>query len=376
MPEPGSVTEADHNEQNTASEKVTDSCSFIGRDSALAEIIAFLKGTRAVTLVGAGGVGKSRLAGEVCAQAGLLLKVSVVFVQLALAKNRGDILDSLAFALKIERSGDRLTLEKIVDEVAGRAVLIVLDNCEHLIDVAVALMEALRLGTSKVRVLATSREVLRARGETLFRVQSLDVPVRCGPASQAPLASAVQLFLLRAKAAKTDFPSDQAVLALVGDICRRLDGIPLAIELAAERAANLGLEFVSQHLDERFRILTGGPRSALPRHQTLKASYDWSYLKLFTLERRLFRWLGVFVDGFSLDAACFGLEGHAALDEILEAFSGLVSKSLVFPDDGHTSRYRLHNSARAYALMQLAVENEDAQASITHARYYANLVVI
>jgi predicted ATPase/DNA-binding winged helix-turn-helix (wHTH) protein len=351
-----------------------DCSTLIGREFSVSEVSDLLQNKRAITLVGAGGIGKTRLAAEVASHVASHFPGGVAFVALASVSDGRSVLDSLAAALGIKASAGRVSLQDIFSETAGRRILIVLDNCEHVIDAAAELSESLTANICEICVLATSREALRTRGETLYRVPPLDSPDENTSKRDALLSSSVQLFLARARAVDAKFPSDDRTIALVGLVCRRLDGIPLAIELAGARAATLGIEVLAEHLDDRFRILAGGRRTALPRHQTLKATFDWSYRLLDDLERALFRRLGVFVNGFSFNAAFHVLKSQQFTQaEVLYALSGLVSKSLVIHDSTNTSRYRLLESSRAYALQQMEDNGERKSASSAHAVYFRDL---
>ncbi|SDH00606.1 Predicted ATPase [Paraburkholderia phenazinium] len=344
----------------------------IGRDSLIDEVSAALDSARVLTLVGAGGIGKTRIALEVAGRSRARFPDGVVFVALASVSDARFAVDELANALGMKLPAGRRLLRDIAACMAGRRVLIVLDNCEHIMDAAAEIASAMTAGNPLLGVLATSREALRIKDEVLQRVPSLEVPAQdC--ASEAILqASAVRLFLARARGIDPQFASDERSIFLTGLVCRRLDGIPLAIELAAARAAVLGIEVLAGHLDERLRILGGGFRSALPRHQTLKATLDWSYRLLDDTERSLLRRLGVFLNGFAFEAVCHVMTGHGfSCTEILDALGGLVSKSLVVQESNAAgARYRLLETTRAYALQQLEDNGERDAASLAHAAYF------
>ena len=343
----------------------------IGRQALVAQVLGALNAARVLTLVGAGGIGKTRVALEVAGQATMRFPDGVVFVPLASVSNARFALEALAGALGMKLPAGRLSPDLIAAEIAGRRVLIVLDNCEHVIDAAAEMACAMTAANPALCVLATSREALRIQDEVLYHVPSLDVPQDASLGDEILQTSAVQLFLARARTIDPCFSFDERSLSLTGLVCRRLDGIPLAIELAAARAAVLGIEVLADHLDERFRILTGGFRGVLPRHQTLKAMLDWSYRLLDDTERTMLRWLGVFLNGFSFDAACHMVAAHGfSQTEILDALGGLVSKSLVIHDSGAVpSRYRLLATTRAYALQQLEDNGERKAAALAHATW-------
>ncbi|WP_431822979.1 ATP-binding protein [Burkholderia sp. F1] len=349
--------------------------ALVGREDVVADVLAALDGARVVTLVGAGGIGKTRVAVEAAMQAAARFPDGIAFVSLAAISCPRFVADALASAFGIAQPAGSLTLEAVVAHVACRRMLLVLDNCEHLIDAAAQIAGALTDAHAGLCVLATSREALRIHGERLQPVPPLDVPGESDGYGAIMDTSAVQLFVARARAADPRFPLDARSLSLTASICRHLDGLPLAIELAAARAAVLGVEVLAAHLDDHFRLLTGGFRTALPRHQTLQAMYDWSYRLLGDTERLLLRWLGVFRDGFSLEAvrSVVGVKGLCDADR-LDAIAGLVSKSLVILENAHGApRYRLLATTRAYALQQLENNGECTAAALAHANYFLAL---
>jgi predicted ATPase len=261
--------------------------------------------------------------------------------------------------------------------IGGKKLLLVLDNCEHVIDATAKLAEAIVRTCPHAYVFATSREVLRIEGEHVYRVPPLDVPPQHEEESGGILGhSAVQLFIARARASDSAFSPCRANLRAIAAICRRLDGIPLAIEFAAARAAVLGSELVLSRLDERFGLLAGGPRTALPRHQTLRAALDWSYDLLPEPERCLLRRLGIFAAGFTLEAAnaVMSDQGYTAT-VLLEQIANLAAKSLVTLDGSTpTGRWRLLETIRAYALEILAESGETEQIARRCAEYFRDLV--
>jgi predicted ATPase/DNA-binding winged helix-turn-helix (wHTH) protein len=346
--------------------------TLVGRESSTLEILNALDTVNIVTLVGAGGIGKTCIAREVMERVRVRFPDGVVFVPLASVSDRRFALCALASGLGMSMPAGRLCLSDIVTGLAGRRMLIVLDNCEHLIEVAAKMASALSASSASLRVLATSREALRVPGELLLHIPPLDVPHERAGCDEILEANAVRLFVERARATDSQFPLDERSVLLIGLVCRRLDGIPLAIELAAARAAVLGIEVIADHLADHLRILTGGFRTALPRHQTLKATLDWSYRLLDDNERKLLRGLGVFMDGFSFDAAFYVVKGYGlSHSEVLDALGGLVSKSLVIREcAGATPRYRLLAITRAYAMQQLEDFGERKAAALAHANYF------
>ena len=260
--------------------------------------------------------------------------------------------------------------------LAGRQLVLVLDTCEHVIGAAAALAEAVLRAGGTLHLLATSREPLRAEGEWVYPVPPLAVPAEDAEDADDLLRyGGVRLFVERLRAAEPHFAPDRRSAAMIAAICRRLDGIPLAIELAAARAAVLGVEEVAAHLDDRFRILTGGRRTALPRHQTLRATLDWSYELLSEPERVILRRLAVFAGVFSLEAASAVIASpEIAPAEVVDGIANLVAKSLVAVVAGSTvARYRLLDTMRAYALEKLAESGEREQLARRHADYYRDL---
>ncbi|MBP0595867.1 winged helix-turn-helix domain-containing protein [Paraburkholderia sp. LEh10] len=347
----------------------------IGRQDVLDGVQRALRTHRTVTLTGTGGIGKTRLAIEVAHRMRAEFPDGVVFVPLAAACDAQSALDAFAYATGSRLSATSAGLEQIAVDWRDREALVVLDNCEQVLDTVAAVAEALADASSRTRVLATSREALRVRDELVYQVPPLTVPASTDSASDVLRTPAVRFFLARAQADGAHLSFDETSVRLTGEVCRRLDGIPLALELAASRAAVLGIGLLAANLDDRFRILTGGWRTALPRHQTLKATLDWSYGLLSKDERKLLRWLGMFVNGFTLDMACAMAE-HAGLTRMaaLDAVTGLVSRSLLVSDpEGPTYRYRLLETTRAYALQQLDDNGERFRAAGAHATLFLQL---
>jgi predicted ATPase len=266
----------------------------------------------------------------------------------------------------------RLSLGAIAAGLTDRRMLVVLDSCEHLIDVAAQMASTLRASSTSLHLLATSREALRIPGELVRQVPPLDIPDEFANCNEILQASAVQLFVAHGLASDPLFPVDERSVLLIGLVCRRLDGIPLVIELAAARAAVLSIEVQAENFDDHFRLLNGGYRTAWPRHLTLKAALDWSYRLLDDNERTLLRWLGVFTSSFSLaDAFNVVKECGFSQNELFDALGGLVSKSLVIHECADaTPRYRLLETTRAYALHQLEDSGERKAAALAHANYF------
>ena len=265
-----------------------------------------------------------------------------------------------------------MSAERVANALGGKQLMLVLDNCEHVIDAAARMAEVLLHTNAAIRLLATSREPLRVEGEHLYRVPPLAVPAEGADDMDELLRhGAVQLFVTRARAADPHFSPDGGTAAVAAAICRRLDGIPLAIELAAARGAALGIEDLASRLDDRFRLLTGGRRTALPRHQTLQATLDWSYELLSEPERVVLRRLAIFAGGFGLAAAgVVAASAEIAPSAVVDCVASLVTKSLVTADVGDaTDHHRLLETTRAYAIEKLAESGELTSVGRRHAEY-------
>ncbi len=348
----------------------------IGRDAALREVVDLVTGHRLVTLTGAGGIGKTRLGLEVARQ---LLPRFVDGVGLA---ELGPLTDpqlvpvTVATALRLTSLAGNVSIEGVAAAVAGRHVLVVLDNCEHLIDAAARMAEALLRASPVLCVVTTSREPLRAAAEYVYRVPPLDVPAEDNlDADDVLRHGAVKLFVVRAQAVEPRYVPDRRLASATAAICRHLDGIPLAIELAAARIAAFGVEGVASRLDDRFRLLTGGSRTALPRQQTLRATLDWSHELLSHSERVLLRRLSVLAGSFSFDAAAsIATDPELADGDVVECVANLVAKSLISVDlSGAVAWYRLLDTTRAYALEKLAEGEEVERFRLRHAVYFRDL---
>ena len=349
--------------------------SFVGRDAEVAAVRRLVDGSRLVTLTGPGGVGKTRLALQVAAEQLHGTCDGVWLVELATVSSPGAIPGAVAMSLGIKDQSARPMLDALVVALADQNILLVLDNCEHLIEPCAKLAEVMLRGCPRVQLISTSREPLGIAGEQIFRVPSLSLPPEdTAEPSELAASDAVTLFVERARSQGVGFAlTDDAVL--VGAICRRLDGVPLAIELATGRLRSMSLVDLNKRLDERFRLLTGGSRTALPRQQTLRAMVDWSYDLLNGFEQAVLRRASVFVGGFELEAAesvCgFGeVEGVNVADLV----GSLVDKSLVMADTSTTPvRYQLLETIRQYAaekLVEVSVGDEAERARSAHAQLF------
>jgi len=348
--------------------------TFIGREREIAEAKRLLAETHLLTITGPGGSGKTRLSLEIGARLLSEYPDGVWLVEFAHLADPARVPQVLATALSVREEADRPLLVTLVDHLRPKRVLLLLDNCEHLIDACAGLADTLLRGCPEVKILPSSREALGLTGEVVFRVPPLSLPdSRLVPALER-LAEyeAVRLFVDRAIAVKPDFTLTDDTAAAVVQICRRLDGIPLAIELAAARVRTLSVQQITAHLDERFRLLTGGSRTALPRHQTLRGLIDWSYGLLSEAERELFRRVSVFVGGWTLEASvavCAGVDVDRY--DIVELLGRLVDKSLCLIDgEGSDPRYRLLETIRQYGFEKLAETSEGQVVRARHRDFY------
>jgi predicted ATPase/class 3 adenylate cyclase/DNA-binding NarL/FixJ family response regulator len=341
--------------------------NFVGRQSEITSLRQVLAANRLVTLTGAGGAGKTRLAVHIAADLAGEFGDGACYVDLAPIAHPDVVPVTAARALGLPDHPGRSTMETLLRHLRDRQILLVLDNCEHLLEASAGLVVALLGGAPRMSVLATSREPLGVAGEAMWQVPSLSLT-----------DDAIDLFADRARLAKTDFVITDDNAAAVGEICRRLDGMPLAIELAAARVRALSLTEIVDSLHDRFRLLTGGSRTAVRRQQTLRASVDWSHALLTDTERILFRRLAVFLGGFDLDGAqavagADGVERYQVLDQL----SLLVDKSLVVAENSSgTTRYRLLETVRQYALEKLGESGEADSVRSRHRDYYESMAAL
>jgi predicted ATPase len=338
--------------------------SFIGRESEVAELHAAMKAHRLVTLTGVGGVGKTRMSLEVAARLADEFPDGVWFFELAAVTDPAAVPDAVAAVFGITQQPGKTVTESVATALEGRSRLLVFDNCEHVLDAAADLIEAILAASATVTTLATSREGLGVSEEQLWRVPSLDV-------SSGTESAAVNLFLDRAHSVVSDFSLAQPGEAdAVVDICRRLDGIPLAIELAASRMASMTASEVRDRLDQRFRLLVGS-RRGLSRHQTLRHAVAWSYDHLDDAEKTLLERCSVFAGGFDLQSACavMGSDDDFATLDLLDT---LVRKSLLVADrsTGRT-RFAMLETIRQFAEEQLVAGGSATEARAAHAHYFA-----
>ncbi len=348
----------------------------IGRSAAVEHLENLLLVYRAVTLTGPGGIGKTKLALEVARRLLPSFEGDAWRVELASLSTADLVPSSVAGVLGLRLAGE-IDAETVARAIGERRLLLVLDNCEHLVDAAARLTETLVSRCQRLSILATSREALRIEGEYIYHVPPLDVPPPQEKNSKDILGySATQLFITRTSTIDHDFALNEQDVATIAAICRRLDGIPLAIEFASARAATLGVQEVASRLDDRFGLLTSGHRTALPRHQTLRAALDWSYELLSEPERSLLRRVAAFPAGFTLEAATAVMtDADGAPTAIVDAVASLVAKSLMTRDaSAHPPRWRLLETIRAYALEKLAASGEAEQCFRRHAEFFRDLL--
>ncbi len=343
--------------------------SFLGREDDVRKIVDLMESAPLVSIVGTGGAGKTRTAIEVGMQSLERFPHGVWFVELAPLNDPALVANALAGSLRIQESPMRPLLETLFTYFAQRRALIILDNCEHVISQARALAGALLRECPSVALLTTSREALNVMGELTYRLPSLAVPPRSMPPEEAATYGAVALFADRVRAADSRFEVTQENVEPVVEICRRLDGLPLALELAAARASVLSTREICERLDRAFDVLNGDGRASVPRHQTMRAVIDWSYALLSTQAQLLFERLAVFAGGFTLDMAQTVCADESVPPQaLLELLSSLIAQSLVvveFPDG--TARYHLLEATRQYALEKLERRGEREALGRRHA---------
>jgi predicted ATPase/DNA-binding winged helix-turn-helix (wHTH) protein len=345
----------------------------IGRDAEVEEMLRLAGAHRLLTLGGPGGMGKTRLALALARELRPQFANGVWLAEFSDLTDPGLVPATVAAAVGLELGGGKVSAQRVAQALADRRLLLVLDTCEHVIEAAAAMAETMLGAGSALHIIATSREPLRAGGEWVYPVQPLAVPAVDVTADDDPMRyAAVRLFIERARAAEPHFAPDRRLLAMIAAICRRLDGIPLAIELAAARAGTLGIEALAAPLDDRFGLLTGGRRTASPRHQALRATLDWSYELLAEPERAILRRLAVFAGAFSLEAAAaIAASPELAAPDVIEGLLGLVAKSLIVTGgEGAVARCRMLGTTRAYALEKLEESGERDRVAHRHAEYY------
>lgn len=349
--------------------------SFIGREKEIKDIKQTFSAARIVTLTGAGGTGKTRLAFQVGLDLLDTFPDGVHLIELAPLSDPNLIAQSLAAVLGLHTLEGGSVMPGILDYLRDKKLLLVMDNCEHLVGASARLADELLKNCPFVKILASSREALDIAGESIYHVPSLSLPADEASLEDIQHSEAARLFIDRASAANPHFALTQQNAASLAQICRHLDGIPLALELAAARAKVFSVDQIADRLNDRFRLLTGGSRTALPRQQTLRAAIDWSYDLLRENERLLLRQLSVFVNGWTFEAA-EAVCGAPEID-VLDLLPHLVDKSLVVVEQcgGEDARYGMLETIRQYAREKLEAAGEDGKLQTLHANYFKELVI-
>lgn len=348
--------------------------SFIGREKELADVIQIISEHRLVTLTGSGGVGKTRLSLQVSEQVSSDYADGVWLVELASLSDPTLLAQRVASVLGIVTQSTTIPYtELLINFLRAKRILLILDNCEHLVDACAALADTLLKHCSELKILASSREALAVAGEVQYRLPSLQLPDNQQTLEKIREYESVRLFEQRAQLAQADFKLTTENASSVAQICSRLDGIPLAIELAAARVTIFSTTQIAARLDERFNLLTGGSRTALPRHQTMRASIDWSWNLVSDSERMLLRRLTVFAGGWTLEAAesvCSGADIESR--QVSELMSQLVAKSLVVATrrTGLARRFYLHETINQYAHEKLREAGEEQNILSRHLNYF------
>jgi predicted ATPase/class 3 adenylate cyclase len=349
--------------------------SFVGRERDLDRVAKALDESRVVTLAGVGGVGKTRLALQAAAELVPRFREGAWLVELAPVRDPAGVADAVAAVFDLVPRAGLTTTEVLAEFLRAKELLLLLDNCEHVVEPAAALVEALERSCPHLWVLSTSREGLGTDGERMLAVPPLASPPRGAGLDVLEDAAAVRLFVARAQAVKAEFTLGPDNAEAVAGLCRRLDGVPLAIELAAARIGAMTPAELARRLEHRFEVLAGGRRGAVERHQTLRAAIDWSYDLLTDAQRRLLGRLSVFAGGCTLEAAetvCTG--GPVGARDVWELVAALVARSLVVAEDrGGSTRYRLLETIRQYGEDRLSEHGDTDEFARRHAQYYGAL---
>ncbi|MEH1167072.1 BTAD domain-containing putative transcriptional regulator [Micromonospora sp. CPCC 205539] len=353
--------------------------SFVGKDADVAAVRELVADHRLTTLIGPGGSGKTRLATETARTVLGDLPDGAWLVELAAIGADGDVAQATLSGLGLRDAllGGAPNVEltdRLIAAIHEREALLILDNCEHVIESAAAFAHRVLGECRRLRILATSREPLGITGEALWRVEPLALPARSASPDEVESSPAVQLLRDRAGAVRKDLGADARTLSTMVRVCRALDGMPLAIELAAASLRTMTIEQLAHRLDDRFRLLTSGSRTALPRHKTLRAVVDWSWELLTDAERMVLRRLSVFSGGASLEAAeRVGVGDAVEQDQVLELLTALAEKSLLRTEDDDAPRYRMIGTIKEYAAQRLAEAGESDLARQAHLAYFTEL---
>lgn len=372
----GPVTPLAPGAQRESTNLAAPATSFIGREREVEELCELLRRARLVTLVGTGGIGKTFLAQHVARTLVDEYADGAWFVDLASLSDPELAPSAVAQVLRLQHAAGRPLVESLRGHLREQRLLVVLDNCEHLLEAAARVADALRRAGPGLAILATSREPLRIEGEVIHRLPSLTLPEPSADPEAMACSEAVRLFVERAREQEPDFALSAETGPAIARICIHLDGIPLALELAAARVRSLSVDQIGERLQDRFRLLTTGSRTALPRQQTLRAMLDWSFDLLSHPERVVLRRCAIFAGRFTLDAvaavaSCSSIDEHAGADVLLQ----LVGRSLVVADtSGRVAHYRLLETTRAYALELLGESGELERLRGRHAAYYQQLM--
>jgi predicted ATPase/DNA-binding SARP family transcriptional activator len=366
-------------EENRKTNLRAELTSFVGKDADVAAVRELTAGHRLTTLIGPGGSGKTRLATETARTLLGDLPDGAWLVELASLGASGDVAQSTLTALGLRDAllggaPNAEPMDRLIAAIREREALLILDNCEHVIESAAAFAHRVLGECQRLRILATSRERLGITGEALWQVEPLALPAEDADPGEIESAQAVQLLQDRAGAVRKDLAADARTLSNMARVCRALDGMPLAIELAAARLRTMSLDQLANRLDDRFRLLTGGSRTALPQHRTLRAVVDWSWELLTNAERMVLRRLSVFSGGASLEAAervCLG--GGVEQDHVLELLTALTEKSLLLTEGDSAPRYRMLDTIKEYARDRLAEAGESDVARHVHLAYFTGL---
>lgn len=353
--------------------------SFVGRQAELAQLAELVRASRLVTITGVGGSGKTRLALHVAADMATQFRDGVWLVELGGVTDPERVDGAVLSALGLTQDRGVAVRETALSHLETWTALLILDNCEHLLDAAADLVAAILAAAPGVKIVATSRELLGVAGENVYGLRSMSLPATGAASATEALASfdAVRLFTERAAAVLPGFTLNADNARAVAEICRRLDGMPLALELAAPRLRTFGPNKLAALLDQRFRLLTGGSRTALPRQQTLDATIEWSYRLLDDAERAFFRALSAFQGGFSYEAAvAVCADGEVDETDVIELLPALVDKSLVVAEsEGGEVRYRLLETLRQFAIERLDASGQGQATRRRHADYFRGLAL-
>jgi non-specific serine/threonine protein kinase len=352
---------------------------FVGRRAELARVRAALEGARLVTLAGPGGIGKTRLALRVAAEAGRVFRHGVRLVELAGLRDPGLLVTEVARSLGLSDQSARWGVASLADYLRGRQMLLVLDGCEHLADACAVMADALLRSCPDLRIIATSRHVLGVAGEVTIAVPPMTVPPLTGPTDDAVAPEellgyeAVRLFAGRGAAVLPGFGVDAGNSAAVAGVCRALDGIPLAVELAAVRLRSLSPEQILSRLDSRFQLLSGGGPASQPHHRTLQSALEWSYDLLSGEEQAMWRRMSVFAASFDLDAAEAVCTVGREAGQVADLVDALVAKSILVREGQGTARYRLLDTLAEFGLAKVRGRGNERRLRLRHRAWYAGL---